>query len=476
MKSFVINEKDNVAVCLEDGSIPAGHKTAITNIKSGEPIIKYGFPIGVASANIKSGEHVHSHNMRSSLSGVSSYEYTPQNVGTETKKPRTFLGYKRKNGRVGVRNEVWIISTVGCISATATELAKRAQKYKTENIDGIYAFTHAYGCSQLGDDMEMTLSALYGLSCNPNAAAVLILGLGCENGNINEWLKRFPDFDADRVKFLNCQDVDDELTVGEKILEKLCALADDDRRTLCDASDLVIGLKCGGSDGFSGITANALLGKFTDALVSEGGSAILTEVPEMFGAEQILMNRAVNKDVFENTVNLINNFKKYFLRYGEPVDENPSPGNKEGGITTLAEKSLGCVQKGGVAPVMDVLAYAEGAKEKGLSLLNAPGNDLVASCALAASGAQIVLFTTGRGTPFACPVPTVKISSNTNLFEKKSAWIDFNAGVLLDGEDADAVADRFYDFVLQIAEGKIKTKSEKLDKSSFAIWKDGVTL
>ncbi|MEE1277578.1 MAG: UxaA family hydrolase, partial [Acutalibacteraceae bacterium] len=331
-------------------------------------------------------------------------------------------------------------------------------------------------CSQLGDDMEMTLSALYGLSCNPNAAAVLILGLGCENGNINEWLKRFPDFDADRVKFLNCQDVDDELTVGEKILEKLCALADDDRRTLCDASDLVIGLKCGGSDGFSGITANALLGKFTDALVSEGGSAILTEVPEMFGAEQILMNRAVNKDVFENTVNLINNFKKYFLRYGEPVDENPSPGNKEGGITTLAEKSLGCVQKGGTAPVMDVLPYAEGAKEKGLSLLNAPGNDLVASCALAASGAQIVLFTTGRGTPFACPVPTVKISSNTNLFEKKSAWIDFNAGVLLDGEDADAVADRFYDFVLQIAEGNIKTKSEKLDKSSFAIWKDGVTL
>ena len=270
--------------------------------------------------------------------------------------PININAFVRDDGKIGIRNDIWIINTVGCVNKIAKKLSE---------LTGAKYFEHPFGCSQLGDDMLVTQLILKGLVNHPNAGGVLVLGLGCENGNINEWLKRFPDFDADRVKFLNCQDVDDELTVGEKILEKLCALADDDRRTLCDASDLVIGLKCGGSDGFSGITANALLGKFTDALVSEGGSAILTEVPEMFGAEQILMNRAVNKDVFENTVNLINNFKKYFLRYGEPVDENPSPGNKEGGITTLAEKSLGCVQKGGTAPVMDVLAYAEGAKEKG---------------------------------------------------------------------------------------------------------------
>ncbi len=476
MKTFIINKKDNVAVSLENGVIPAGHKAALVDISEGEDVIKYGYPIGVATTNIKAGEHIHSHNMRSSLSGVSEYEYTEPETTLERKTPHTFMGYRREDGRVGVRNEVWIISTVGCISATALELRERAQKYKTDNIDGIYAFTHPYGCSQLGNDMETTLSALYALSCHPNAAAVLILGLGCENGNIKEWLKRFPKFDAKRVKFLNCQDVEDELDMGEKIVKDLCAYADKARRTVCDAGDLVIGLKCGGSDGFSGITANALLGKLTDNLVAEGGSAILTEVPEMFGAEQILMNRATNEKVFSKTVDLINNFKKYFMRYGEPIDENPSPGNKEGGITTLAEKSLGCVQKGGCAPVVDVLSYTEQVKMAGLSLLEAPGNDLVASCALVASGAQIVLFTTGRGTPFACPVPTVKISSNTALFEKKNAWLDFNAGALLDGKDMEDLSEEFYDFILKIASGETSAKSEKLDKSSFAIWKDGVTL
>ena len=478
MKEIKINPHDNVAVIInaENGTVPTGHKVALCDIKTGDTVIKYGYPIGVATTDIKSGEHVHSHNMRSSLSGVSEYEYTPEKTVLNRKKPRTFMGYKRENGKVGIRNEVWIISTVGCISATAIQLAKRAQKYKTENIDGIYAFTHPYGCSQLGDDMQRTLSALYALSCNPNAAAVLVLGLGCENGNINEWLKRFPLFDADRVKFLNCQDVSDELAVGEKILKNLCAFADQKRRTECAASDLVIGLKCGGSDGFSGITANALLGKFTDTLVSEGGSAILTEVPEMFGAEQILMNRAVSEKVFQKTADLINDFKKYFMRYGERVDENPSPGNKEGGITTLAEKSLGCVQKGGTAPVIDVLSYADNVRERGLSLLNAPGNDLVASCALVASGAQIVLFTTGRGTPFCCPVPTVKISSNTALYERKKAWLDFDAGVLLDGTPINALTDDFYDYIIKLASGELRAKSETLDRSSLAIWKDGVTL
>lgn len=478
MKEIKINPHDNVAVIInaENGTVPTGHKVALCDIKTGDTVIKYGYPIGVATTDIKSGEHVHSHNMRSSIGGVQSYKYEPTKSTITPGKSGTFMGYKRPDGRVGVRNEVWVVTTVGCVAPTAREIERRTQKYKTKNIDGIYSFTHPYGCSQLGDDMSMTLKFLCGLINNPNAAAVLVLGLGCENGNIEELKAVLGPYDTNRVKFLNSQDVEDELAEGEKIVKALAEYADGVPRTECSVKDLVIGLKCGGSDGFSGITANALLGSLTDKIVAEGGSTILTEVPEMFGAEQILMNRAVSEKVFQKTADLINDFKKYFMRYGERVDENPSPGNKEGGITTLAEKSLGCVQKGGTAPVIDVLSYSDNVRERGLSLLNAPGNDLVASCALVASGAQIVLFTTGRGTPFCCPVPTVKISSNTALYERKKAWLDFDAGVLLDGTPINALTDDFYDYIIKLASGELRAKSETLDKSSLAIWKDGVTL
>ena len=493
MKAIKIGVNDSVAVAvceiksgesvsvgsqtvLIKSDIPMGHKFALCDIKKGQDIIKYSAPIGHALCDIKEGEHLHTHNVKTNLNELLDYTYCPNYTELEKSEPREFIGYRRKDGSVAIRNEVWIVPTVGCICSVAKEMEKLAQRYKTENIDGIYCYTHPYGCSQLGDDMQMTLKFLSGLIRHPNAAAVLVVGLGCENGNIDELKKVLGSWDDERVKFLNAQDFEDEIAEGDKILQSLCAYADGFRREKCSASELVIGLKCGGSDAFSGITANPLVGSFSDKLISQGGSTILTEVPEMFGAETILMNRCRSQKEFDKTVSLINNFKKYFMKYGEEIYENPSPGNKAGGITTLEDKSLGCTQKGGTAPVEDVLCYGEKIKKRGLSLLQAPGNDLVAANALVASGAHIVLFTTGRGTPFACPVPTVKISSNSKLYNKKTSWIDFNAGKLLDGQNSEEVLDEFFDFILDVASGKKHAKSERLDKSDVAIFKDGVTL
>ena len=493
MECIKIHKSDSVAVAVEplkagekvsvDSSviellndIPAGHKFALEDIPQNENIIKYAYPIGSAKCDIKKGEHIHTHNTKSNLAGVLEYEYNPDFKDVETLKPLTFKGYKRPDGKVGIRNEIWIVPTVGCVNSIVREIENQSQQFKTENIDGIYSYNHPYGCSQLGDDMNMTLKYLSGLIKHPNAAAVLVVGLGCENGNIEELKKVLGDYDENRIKFLMAQDFEDEIAEGVKQVEELSKLADTYKREECPISDIVIGLKCGGSDGFSGITANPLLGSLSDRIIGMGGSAILTEVPEMFGAETILMNRCRTENEFNKTVDLINNFKKYFMRYGEKVDENPSPGNKEGGITTLEDKALGCTQKCGTAPVEDVLSYGESIKKKGLSLLQAPGNDLVAANALSVSGAQLILFTTGRGTPFGCPVPTAKISSNINLANKKKTWIDFNAGQLLENKTMLELTDEFMDFVLKLASGEIKVKAEKLDKHELAIFKDGVTL
>lgn len=494
MKCFKIHRYDNVAVATEnlacgetvtvaDGEkiilksdIPKGHKFALQDIKKGENIIKYAYPIGHTECDVFVGEHIHTHNTVSNLSGISEYKYTPDFKELSPKIPLKFKGYKRSDGRVGIRNEVWIIPTVGCVNSIVRAIESESQKFKTDNIDGIYSYNHPYGCSQLGDDMVATLKYLCGLIKHPNAAAVLVVGLGCENGNIGELKKVLGDYDENRVKFLNAQDCIDEISEGVNIVKALSETANKCMRSECSVSDLVIGLKCGGSDGFSGITANPLLGSLSDKIIAMGGSTVLTEVPEMFGAETLLMNRCRTKDVFDKTVTLINDFKQYFLSYGEKVNENPSPGNKAGGITTLEDKSLGCTQKGGTAPVCDVLSYAENVKAKGLSLLQAPGNDLVAANALAVSGAQIVLFTTGRGTPFGCPIPTVKISSNTDLFNKKKNWIDFNAGSLLENKNMAQLTDELMDYILKLASGEIFTKSENSDKHELAVFKNGVTL
>ena len=458
---------------LED--IPMGHKIALRDISSGEKIIKYGFPIGEAKQDIQKGAHVHTNNLQTALSGAHEYTYNPTHPKISEQSEIYFKGYERKDGRVGVRNELWIIPTVGCVNDIAETLEKKAQKFLSKNVENVRAFVHPYGCSQLGGDQENTRTVLGNLATHPNAGGVLVLGLGCENSGIEEIKKHMGEYDSERVRFLISQDVEDEVETGLKLLEELANRMNQDSRTDCNVSKLVVGLKCGGSDGLSGITANPTIGGFSDILISLGGSTILTEVPEMFGAETILMNRCKDEATFEKTVKLINDFKAYFEASGQPVYENPSPGNKAGGITTLEDKALGCTQKSGKSPVNDVLPYGGKVTQHGLNLLSAPGNDLVASTALAAAGAQLVLFSTGRGTPFGSPVPTLKISSNTPLSQKKSRWIDFNAGTLVEGGTISEKAKELFDFVISVAEGK-KTRNEINGFQSMAIFKTGTTL
>ncbi|MGX8706413.1 MAG: UxaA family hydrolase [bacterium] len=455
--------------------IPMGHKVALRAIAKGEPVIKYGFPIGSATEDIPLGGHVHTHNIHTLLSGALEYEYHPTHPTLTKAEPATFMGYPRAVGRPGIRNELWILPTVGCVNNIAQALAREAQKFVGGGVEGVYAFTHPYGCSQLSSDQENTRQILANLATHPNAGGVLLLGLGCENSGIDQIIPHMGEYDESRVRTLVTQKVDDEMEAGISLIEELAAKMRKETRVACPADQLVVGLKCGGSDGLSGITANPTIGVFSDLLGAMGGTTILTEVPEMFGAETILMGRCEDEALFDKTVSLINDFKAYFESYHMPVYENPSPGNKAGGITTLEDKALGCTQKSGSGPVKGVLKYGEKVQTPGLNLLSAPGNDLVASTALAASGAQMVLFSTGRGTPFGCPVPTVKIASNSPIAQKKRNWIDFNAGRLLDGMTLDQLGHELMDFVLSVAGGKL-TRNEVNGFHDLAIFKQGVTL
>ena len=459
---IVINEKDNVEINLADG-----HKYARRDIKVGENIIKYGWPIGHAVCNISRGEHVHTHNVKTNLSGSVQYCYNRVDYGIVRKDTdKTFQGYVRPNGDVGIRNEIWIVNTVGCVNKIAQSLAKET---------GAYCFEHPFGCSQLGDDQKITQLILRGLVNHPNAAGVLVLGLGCENNNISVFKNILGEYDEKRVRFLNCQDVDDEIAEGKRIISELKNYADGFKREKVPVSKLRIGLKCGGSDGYSGISANPLVGTVSNKLISYGGSCVLTEVPEMFGAEHLLMERCETREIFDKTVALVNNFKKYYENHGQVIYENPSPGNKAGGITTLEEKSLGCVQKGGFCPVTDVLDYGGSVRKGGLSLLNGPGNDIVAVTNLAAAGVHMILFTTGRGTPLGAPVPTVKIATNSALACKKSGWIDFDSSVVLSGTSMDDASDNLMEYILSVASGG-QTKNEINGYREISIFKDGVTL
>ena len=497
--SFIkINAKDTVAVCLRpyrkgevisvDGKettilqdTPAGHKILIVDTPKGKDVIKYGYPIGHAATDLRAGQWVNENNLKTNLSGTLSYTYQPIDTRLDTPHdgsiPTTFRGYRRANGEVGVRNELWIVPTVGCVNGTAERLAKLLEaETHMEGIDAIHAWHHNYGCSQLGGDHENTRKVLCDICLHPNAGAVLVVSLGCENNQPDAFMEMLGDYDHDRIKLLVTQKVDgDELEEGMRLLRKLYATARQDRREEVPLSTLRVGLKCGGSDGFSGITANPLVGEFSDLLVAEGGTTILTEVPEMFGAETILMNRCKTPQLFEQTVSLINDFKQYFLSHGEPVGENPSPGNKAGGISTLEDKALGCTQKSGRAAVSGVLAYGDRLRENGLNLLSAPGNDLVAATALASAGCQLVLFTTGRGTPFGTFVPTMKIATNSQLAARKANWIDFDAGALLEGTPMRTLVTQFTQQIVAIASGQ-PTRNEQNGYSEIAIFKNGVTL
>ena len=489
-----INPADSVVVCLVpkkkgetidvDGrqiivnqDTPAGHKVLIKDVTKGEDIIKYGYPIGHAMQDMKAGDWVNENNLKTNLSGTLEYTYSPVNEELKIKNEnRTFKGYVRKNGDVGIRNEVWIVPTVGCVNGIAERLVKQLQKETgCEGVDNIYAWHHNYGCSQLSEDHENTRKVLRDICLHPNAGAVLVLSLGCENNQPDDFMKMLGDYDKSRIKLLVTQRVDDEMEAGMEILRELYKLASQDVRTDVPVSKLRVGLKCGGSDGFSGITANPLVGEFSDWLVAQGGTSVLTEVPEMFGAETILMNRCKTEKLFDQTVSMINNFKNYFLSHGEPVGENPSPGNKAGGISTLEDKALGCTQKCGKAPVSGVMEYGDRLENPGLNLLSAPGNDLVAATALASCGCHLVLFTTGRGTPFGTFVPTMKIATNPDLASRKKNWIDFSAGQLIEGRTMKELVPEFIDKVLAVASGE-KAKNEENDYREISIFKNGVTL
>ena len=493
-KNFIkINSADNVIVALADlkkGEIinidnssftilqdtPRGHKVTIKDLAKGENVIKYGYPIGYITEDVKAGTWVSDANIHTNLEGILDYSYEP--VTEELNIPDeklTFNGYVRKNGEVGIRNELWIVPTVGCVNGIAEKLASKAQEEFTD-IDATWAWHHNYGCSQLSEDHEATRRVLRDIVMHPNAGGVLIVSLGCENNQPDEFMKLLGDYDKDRVKLLVVQEVKgNEIEVGMELLEGIHDVIKTDKRTPVSISELRVGLKCGGSDGLSGITANPLVGEFSDWLVAQGGTSILTEVPEMFGAETILMNRCRNRELFDKTVKMINDFKNYYLSHGEPVGENPSPGNKAGGISTLEDKALGCTQKCGKAPVSGVLDYAERLSVKGLNLLSAPGNDLVAATALAASGCHMVLFTTGRGTPFGTFVPTLKISTNTPLYQNKPNWVDFNAGQLVDGISMTDAVKAFTKKIISIANGE-KAKNEQNGYREISIFKNGVTL
>jgi altronate hydrolase len=495
MKELIkINSRDNVVIALRnftagetisvDGKdivllndVEKGHKIALTDIAEGGDITKYGYPIGKATQAIKTGEHVHVHNVRTKLGEVFDYSYNPHFAELpHENKHLTFNGYRRKNGEVGIRNEIWIVPTVGCVNGIAEQIIR---EFKAEvdisAIDGMEVFKHNYGCSQLGDDHVNTRQILGDIAMHPNAGGVLVLGLGCENNKIDEFADSLGDFDRSRIKFMSTQKVQDEVSDAIALLKEIFAEVSQDKREAVPLSELKVGLKCGGSDGLSGITANPLVGYFSDFLISQGGTTTLTEVPEMFGAETILMDRCINTEVFDKTVHLINDFKQYFIELKQPIYENPSPGNKAGGITTLEDKSLGCTQKGGIATVVDVLKYGERLHTKGLNLLSSPGNDLVSTTALGASGCHMVLFTTGRGTPFGSFIPTLKISTNSELAKNKPHWIDYNAGPLAEDKTFDEGLDELVAKIIRIANGE-KANHERAGFREIAIFKSGVTL
>jgi altronate hydrolase len=495
MNTLQIHPEDNIAVAVEalpKGSdveingqgitliedIPKGHKFAVTPIDAEKEVLKFGEVIGISTAAIATGGHVHAHNVRTALEGHLDYNYTPAEIPELERMtpPGRFMGYRREDGKVGIRNEIWILVTVGCVNRLSQRLAFAMEDTKLPNVDGVHAFPHPFGCSQTGDDMVKTRQLITALCNHPNAGGVLLLSLGCETNQARNILADIPESRRHRVRMLNSQQATDEYAEGLELLRELMEQASRDERTDCGLDELTIGMKCGGSDGFSGLTANPLCGSISEVLAQSGGRALLTEVPEMFGAEHLLMNRAASESVYEDIVRLIENFKEYFIRNGEAISDNPSPGNKKGGITTLEEKSLGAIQKGGRGPINQVCRYAEPATEKGLVLLEAPGNDAVSCTALTAAGASMVLFTTGRGTPLSPPVPTLKISTNSPLAERKPNWIDFDAGRIMQGTSRQQIRDELLQQILDTASGTYKTAAERNDQREIAIWKTGVTL
>lgn len=472
---------DGETITLLD-DIPNAHKIALKDFETGEAVRKYDNIIGYASKPIKKGEWIHSHNEVTGLGKSKEYTYDFNPISIfPGESDKTFMGYDRADGGAGIRNHLAIISTVFCANGPLRKLARMAEaKYPaTENFDGIIAFDQEFGCSQTGKDLVTTCKIIAGIAKNANFGGVLLVSNGCEMAIPSVLEQYMGDYDKKRIRTLTLQEVEDEFTAGMELIDEIMEEMKDDKRTPININRLHIAMNCGGSDGYSGITANTLLGTLCDTLVKEGAIMNMTEVPEMMGAEHILMNRAADKSIFDDIVKMMYDYDAYFARYGEKAADNPTQGNKAGGLTTLEEKSLGCIQKGGHCAVMEVLEYGERATKNGFVLVSGPGNDLAGVSGQIAAGAVLTIFTTGRGTPCGFAGPTFRLASNTALATRKSNWIDYDAGRLLTAktpEEVEALNKELYDAIMATVNGQYRTRTEENGYYILGALKDGVTL
>jgi altronate hydrolase len=468
--------------------VPAGHKVSTRRIEIGAPVHRYAQVIGFASQPIDAGEHVHSHNLAMGEVVVDHDHASAYAPTTAVDVPATFMGIRRTDGRVATRNYVAVIATVNCSATAARAIADEIRSSGVlasyPNVDGVVALTHGSGCGMdgSGEGIDVLRRTIAGYATHPNIAGVLLVGLGCEANGLGALLTTRRLDEGPRLAALNIQDVGGTRRCIDAGVERLVAMlpaADDVRREPVPASQLMIGLQCGGSDGYSGITANPALGAAVDLLVRHGGTAILSETPEIYGAEHLLTRRAVSRDVGRKIVHHIDWWRDYTTRNHGEMDNNPSPGNKAGGLTTILEKSLGAVAKGGTTGLMDVYGYAEQVTTSGLVFMDTPGFDPVSVTGQVAGGANMVAFTTGRGSAYGCiPAPSIKLSTNTALYERQRDDIDINCGRLLDEQVSVAELGRqIFDELLRVASGAA-TKSEMLGygHNEFAPWMIGATM
>ncbi len=501
MKDFIrLDADDNVVTAthalevgveVADGKktiqlIPSGHKVAIRAIPKGDQIRKYAQMIGVASDHIAPGEHVHTHNC-DFVATNQNYEFGTDMRDVTPATGDTFMGYKRENGAVGTRNYIAIVTSVNCSATAARRIADAfgpEELAAYPNVDGVVAFVHGTGCGMAsdGDGFEALQRVMWGYAKHPNHAGVLMVGLGCEMNQIDWLLEAYGLKASETFQVMNIQNVaglQKTIDMGIAKVRAMLPIANEAKREPCPVSDLKVALQCGGSDAWSGITANPALGYACDLLAAQGGTGVLAETPEIYGAEHLLTRRAVSEDVGKKLIGLVEWWKDYTARNKGSMDNNPSPGNKKGGLTTILEKSLGAAAKGGTSPLTGVYKYAEPVTAKGFTFMDSPGYDPASVTGQIAGGCQVVVFTTGRGSAFGSkPSPTIKVSTNTTMYERMTDDMDVNAGDMLLGDvTLEEKGREIYEMILRVASGEAsKSEAQGLGDYEFVPWQIGAVM
>jgi altronate hydrolase len=461
-------------------AIPAGHKVALWDIQPGEVVERYGQVIGRAKQAIQAGRHIHTHNLAFEELQLE-YEFPVGDTPVPTARPDapTFLGYQREDGRVGTRNYIAVVAASNCAAHTAEQIARSYEgETMPPNVDGVVAFPHGEGCAHAaeGPDIDQLRRTLGGVLIHPNVSGAVILGLGCETNQIDHYLG-VGGPRSTRLAGLTLQSsggTRGAIEAARRQIARFLEQASAEERTPAPASKIVLGLNCGGSDSFSGITANPALGFCSDLLAELGGTPVLAETTEIFGAEHLLVKRARNREVAEKLLDCIRKYKVYLNRFAGSFDDNPSPGNKEGGLTNILEKSLGAVAKGGTSPLIDVYDYAERVTAPGFTFMNTPGYDPVSLTGLAAGGCNLIAFTTGRGSAIGFPtIPVIKVATNSNTYRRMTDNMDVNAGAIADGEaTVQQIGQAIFDLMLEVATGR-HTCAERLGHKEFVPWRIG---